>query len=165
MKTAYIAFGSNINPHAKLVKGLEIIIRNPHILESKMSSWYTTKPITVTPQSWYINGVLEVKTFLSPLALLDLCLAIEQEVGRVREFPNLPRVIDLDLLLYDRQQVNSGHCVIPHPRMLERRFVLEPLLQIAPQCQLPNGLYLHTYYQHVLDQHCEVYQPYPKQWF
>lgn len=91
------------------------------------------------PQGWFVNIAIEAETDLSPRDLLARIEAIEHELGRSRPFANAPRTIDLDILLYGRAIVTEPDLVIPHPRMSERRFVLEPLAEIAPDAVHPTA--------------------------
>ena len=93
---------------------------------------YETQPVGFFKQPWFLNQVIELKTELTPSELLSLCHEIEASRGRIRTFPNAPRILDLDILLYGDIVVNQEGLIIPHPRLADRRFVLEPLVQIAP---------------------------------
>ncbi|MCZ4280186.1 2-amino-4-hydroxy-6-hydroxymethyldihydropteridine diphosphokinase [Kiloniella laminariae] len=105
---------------------------------SKTSRWLKTAPVPVSDQPWYVNGVVEIKTDLSPEELLALLHRVEEEFGRVRSIVNAPRVIDLDLIAYNDFVSRPGdHLVVPHPRMHERAFVLLPLLDLDPDWQHP----------------------------
>jgi len=96
------------------------------------SSIYETEPQDVAGQPWFLNIAVACETRLFPLQLLTALLRIEREIGRVRRLPRGPRVIDIDILLIGSAVIDTPRLTIPHPRMLERRFVLEPLLEIAP---------------------------------
>jgi 2-amino-4-hydroxy-6-hydroxymethyldihydropteridine diphosphokinase len=100
---------------------------------TRTSSLYLTEPVGGPPQGWFVNAVAEGETALAPEALLAACLAVEQELGRVRREPNGPRTIDVDVLLFGELRRDAPDPVIPHPRMAERRFVLEPLAEILPE--------------------------------
>jgi 2-amino-4-hydroxy-6-hydroxymethyldihydropteridine diphosphokinase len=100
---------------------------------TRTSSLYLTEPVGGPPQDWFVNAVADGETALSPEALLEACLAVEQELGRVRREPNGPRAIDVDILLFGELRRTAPDPVIPHPRMAERRFVLEPLAEILPE--------------------------------
>lgn len=105
-----------------------------------VSSLYGTSPVGVEDQPDFLNAVIEVETALSPDELLDLCASIEREMGRERTIRWGPRVIDMDILLYDDLALDSEGLTIPHPRMMERAFVLVPLAEIAPDVGLPGGV-------------------------
>src|SRR5207247_368091 len=102
-------------------------------------SFYETAPVGVTDQPRFVNLVAEVHTDLDPQDLLELALAVERTLSRVRTERWGPRTVDIDILLYDGVQVDTPTLVIPHPEMIRRRFVLEPLLEIAPDAALPDG--------------------------
>ena len=104
----------------------------------QVSSLYETAAVGVTDQPDFLNAVAEVHTTLSATALLDALLNLENLLGRVRTFRWGPRVIDLDLLLYGKEQITLPHLTVPHPRLRERAFVLVPLAEIAPGLTLPE---------------------------
>jgi 2-amino-4-hydroxy-6-hydroxymethyldihydropteridine diphosphokinase len=102
------------------------------------SSWYASEPIPASDQPWFVNGVIAVTSALAPQGLLDRLLALESEFGRIRGAPNAARTLDLDLLDYDARLVDKTTLILPHPRLHLRRFVLEPLLEIAPGWRHPR---------------------------
>jgi 2-amino-4-hydroxy-6-hydroxymethyldihydropteridine diphosphokinase len=104
----------------------------------KRSSLYRTAPVGYLDQPDFINAVAMVETALAPHTLLDGLLAIERQHGRVREFLNAPRTLDLDVLLYGDLVLYEPGLTIPHPRMHERAFVLLPLVEIAPEAEIPG---------------------------
>ena len=99
---------------------------------TKISSCFESEPIGFPDQPWFLNIALELETCLTPRQLLACCSRIEEQQGRVRTFPKGPRTLDLDILLYEDCVIRDPLLVIPHPGMAERRFVLQPLAQIAP---------------------------------
>ena len=101
------------------------------------SSFYETEPQELLDQPWFLNMVIEVETSLFPLQLLARVLKIEREMGRRRLVPKGPRIIDLDILLYGNHVVNVHRLQIPHPGLAARRFVLEPLVELAPDLRHP----------------------------
>jgi len=103
------------------------------------SDWFESAPVPMSDQPWFINGVLQVQTDLSPVLLLQALHTIEAEFGRVRTERNAPRVLDLDLLAYGDVIHNGKGPQIPHPRLSERAFVLLPLVQIAPTWVHPKN--------------------------
>jgi len=125
-----IALGSNLGDRAA---HLEYALRRlASMLSSmKVSRWYETEPLGVGPQPRFLNGVVVGDTDLSARELLDALLAIERERGRERPFPGAPRTLDLDLILYGDQVIDEDGLIVPHPRFRERRFVLEPLAEVA----------------------------------
>ncbi len=104
-----------------------------------VSSLYESEPIGGPRQGRYLNAVAVVDTSLAPGALLAVCLALEEKAGRVRRVRWEARTLDLDLLLYDRLALAEPGLTVPHPRMGERRFVLQPLVEIWPQATFPDG--------------------------
>jgi 2-amino-4-hydroxy-6-hydroxymethyldihydropteridine diphosphokinase len=105
---------------------------------ARVSSLYRSAPVGYLDQPDFINAVAQIETGLTPRALLDRLLAIERRYGRVRDFPNAPRTLDLDILLYAECIVQEPGLTIPHPRMHERAFVLVPLVEIAPEAVIPG---------------------------
>lgn len=135
-KTAYLGLGSNLGNR---IKNLGIAIEEiSQIAEvSKKSSIYETQPVGLKDQPDFLNMAIEIKTDKSPKELLIKLLEIEHKMGRVREIENGPRKIDIDILLYGDQVINEKNIQIPHPKMHEREFVLEPLEEIAPTIKHP----------------------------
>ena len=105
----------------------------------RRSRWYMSRPVPPSDQPWYVNGVVAVETVLAPIALLEALLAVEAGFERRRSTPNAARTLDLDLLDYDGRQCIGERLVLPHPRLHERRFVLAPLAEIAPQWRHPRS--------------------------
>jgi 2-amino-4-hydroxy-6-hydroxymethyldihydropteridine diphosphokinase len=132
----YLSLGSNIGDRAANLR--EAVTRLSDLGEIKVvSSTYETEPVEFTEQPWFLNCVVELQTGLSPSQLLDGILEIEKQMGRFRQQSKGPRNIDLDILLYEDQVLNSQGLTIPHPAMHQRRFVLEPLAEIAPEARHP----------------------------
>jgi 2-amino-4-hydroxy-6-hydroxymethyldihydropteridine diphosphokinase len=104
----------------------------PHLLPFACSSWYESAPVPVSDQPWFVNAVTVIATELEPAALLGRMLGVEYRFGRVRGERNAARTLDLDLLDYDGLIVDTPSLTLPHPRLHQRRFVLEPLCEIAP---------------------------------
>jgi len=140
MSTAYIALGSNLeNPIAQVKQAIQDFKKIPNTHVIKASSLYQTAPIDcVEAAPDFINAVVEVDTLLSPAELLAALLVVENKAGRQRPFPNAPRVLDCDLLLYENEEINTSQLTLPHPRMHTRGFVLLPLFEIAPHLSLAN---------------------------
>ena len=107
------------------------------ITVARRSRWYLSEPVPPSDQPWYVNGVAAVETGLAPAALLTALLALEVRFERRRGAPNAARTLDLDLLDYDGRQCDSERLTLPHPRLHERRFVLAPLAEIAPDWRHP----------------------------
>ena len=137
---AYIALGSNLdNPMAQLRAALTHINKIAQTQLHACSSFYRTAPVGYLAQPDFINAVVAVQTTLSADDLFNALQAIERQQGRIRLFKNGPRVIDLDLLLYGNDVIDTPELILPHPRMLDRAFVLKPLADIAPSLILPDG--------------------------
>lgn len=135
----YIALGSNLeDPFKQVQSAYEEIKKLPDTYLLKCSSLYKSAPLGLLNQPDYINAVAEINTTLTPLELLNKLLKIELHHGRVRTFRNAPRTLDLDILLYDNLRLNDNRLTIPHPRMTQRAFVLCPLMEIAPHCEIPG---------------------------
>ncbi|MEY2633139.1 MAG: hypothetical protein RIR00_1793 [Pseudomonadota bacterium] len=140
MTLAYIALGANLaDPAAQVRAALAELDRLPETRLRAASSLYCTAPVGYADQPEFINAVAAVETRLTPLALLDALLALEQRCGRVRGAErNGPRTLDLDLLLYGDTVLDSPALTLPHPRLHLRAFVLVPLAEIAPDLALPG---------------------------
>jgi len=131
---AYIGIGSNLgNRPANIESAIAELKGSSGISIEKISSIIETTPIGGPRQSKYLNGVVKIKTEISPRALLGILQKIENKLGRIRTVKNGPRTIDLDMLLYDDKMINEPDLKVPHPRMFEREFVMRPLLEIEPQ--------------------------------
>jgi 2-amino-4-hydroxy-6-hydroxymethyldihydropteridine diphosphokinase len=138
-ETAFIALGSNLeDPAAQVKAGFAALAALPATRLTAQSALYRSAPAGYADQPDFINAVAAIETALTPRALLDALLAIEHSHGRVREFLNAPRTLDLDVLLYGDRQWHEHGLTIPHPRMHERAFVLLPLAEIAPRCVIPG---------------------------
>lgn len=136
---AFIALGSNLeNPVLQLQQALIELEKLPQSRLVRRSSLYRTAPIGKLDQPDFINAVACLETTLTPHDLLHAILTIEQRHGRVREALNAPRTLDLDILLYDDLECHEEKLIIPHPRMTQRAFVLQPLHEIAPDCMIPG---------------------------
>ena len=132
--TAIIALGSNVGSrYDNMIMAMKKLTSSADIKLVNTSSIYETDPVGYEDQDVFLNMVIEVKTALSAFELLDQCLKIELELGRKREIRWGPRTIDLDILMYNQENINHAKLIVPHPRMLERAFVLVPLLEIKPE--------------------------------
>jgi 2-amino-4-hydroxy-6-hydroxymethyldihydropteridine diphosphokinase len=136
MRTAHISAGSNIGNRKQ---NLEFALTSlgKKVTIKKVSSLFETEPVGYLNQPWFLNLAIEIETHLNPSELLSFCQDIEASCGRIRTFPNAPRTLDLDILLIEDLVMNEKDLVIPHPHLWERRFVLEPLAQIAPEAVHP----------------------------
>ena len=136
--TAYIALGSNLaNPIDQVLHAFMQLENLPQTRLLARSSLYASAPVGYLDQPDFINAVAALETHLAPLALLTELQALEYAQGRARSFANAPRTLDLDLLLYDDWQMDSPTLSLPHPRLLERAFVLLPLAEIVPSGTIP----------------------------
>lgn len=129
---AYLGLGSNLGDRAGNITKAIALLQDKGIPLLKTSTIIETDPVGGPPQPKFLNAVVKIETRLSPVELLNQCQGIEKELGRVRGAVNGPRTIDLDILLYDRLTVDTPQLKIPHPRMLERDFVMNPLKEIEP---------------------------------
>lgn len=137
--TAYVALGSNLaDPAEQVRKAIVALGSLPQTVVAASSSLYRTTPWGYADQPDFINAVVRLKTSLGARELLLRMLCLEGEFGRVRTMPNGPRILDLDLLLYDHERIAEPDLVVPHPRMHERAFVLVPLLEIVPSVAIPG---------------------------
>jgi 2-amino-4-hydroxy-6-hydroxymethyldihydropteridine diphosphokinase len=136
---AYISLGSNMGDRKTyLEEAVDILNSHGDIEITSVSSIYETDPVGYTEQGKFLNMVVEISTDLDPEVLLQQCLQIEEDLGRKRQFKWGPRIIDLDILLYNDENTESEILQVPHPRMQERAFVLIPLLEIAPSLMHPK---------------------------
>ena len=134
--TAYLSLGSNLGDR---VGNLRACISRLALVGEvcKVSSLYETEPMELREQPWFVNCVVELETQVSPGELLAAIQRIEAELGRTRKVPKGPRTIDIDILLLDAIVVEEKSLQVPHPAMHERRFVLKPLAEIAPEIRHP----------------------------
>ena len=139
MKTVYIALGSNLGDRVENLLLARERIASPHVRLTRASSIYETAPREIVDQPWFLNQVVMAETTLFPRQLLARLLRIEHEMGRQRTVAKGPRVIDLDILLFGDAVIHTAGLEIPHPRMAERRFVLEPLAELAPALRPPRS--------------------------
>lgn len=137
---AYVGLGANLgDARAAVRQALQALAELPRTRLLRASSLYRSAPVDAGGPD-YINAVAELRTALSPQELLAALLRLEQAAGRQRPYPNAPRTLDLDLLLYDELRLDEPRLTLPHPRMGHRAFVLLPLAEIAPQRVAPAQL-------------------------
>lgn len=140
MAIAYLSLGANLGDRkAMLEAALRGLEGSGQVRVVTASSVYETEPIGYVGQPWFYNLAAEIETDLDPDALLTLTKQVERELNRTREIHWGPRTIDIDILLYDDLVTNGNRLTLPHPEMVGRRFVLEPLVEIAPDLKLPDG--------------------------
>ena len=158
MALAYVALGSNLNnPSSQIRRAFQALAQLPNTTLVAQSSLYQSEPVGYDALQLksvpdFINAVAELNTFEMPKSLLKALLKIEQNFGRERPFANAPRVLDLDLLLYDDVVLKSKNLTLPHPRMWDRAFVMLPLAEIAPNLTAPNGDNIVKYAQQLMQQ-------------
>jgi 2-amino-4-hydroxy-6-hydroxymethyldihydropteridine diphosphokinase len=136
-KLAYLSLGSNLGDRARHLEDAIRLVQDQDLTVLRRSSVYETEPRDVTNQPWFLNLVVEADTRLFPRQLLSRIKRVEGELGRKRITDKGPRTIDIDIVLFGHFVVDSPDLVIPHPRMGERRFVLEPLAELAPDLRHP----------------------------
>ncbi|STX29122.1 2-amino-4-hydroxy-6-hydroxymethyldihydropteridinepyrophosphokinase [Legionella beliardensis] len=140
MILCYLALGSNLNsPQRQLQLAIKQLQSLPHTHVKKIATFYKNQAVGRKSQPSFYNTVVEISTTLPPEKLLAKCQEIERKQGRIRRVRWSARTIDIDILLYDNQVIKRPYLVIPHPQLLNRDFVLIPLIEIAPAIRLPNG--------------------------
>ena len=155
---AWIGLGGNLGePHSNISKALNCLNEDSGNDVEAVSSLYRTAPIGITGQPDFISAVARIRTVDAPQALLEKLLNIEARLGRVRTEQQFgPRVVDLDLLLYEQAQMDTPNLTLPHPRMHLRRFVLEPLFELEGDLTLPGGREISFYLAQARDQTAAV---------
>jgi 2-amino-4-hydroxy-6-hydroxymethyldihydropteridine diphosphokinase len=138
LKIVYIALGSNLGDRAENLRYAREQIAAPDLRVLRASSIYETAPRDVTDQPWFLNQVIECETDLFPRQLLLRLQKIERAIGRQRRIAKGPREIDLDILLFGDAVVKAPELEVPHPRLAERRFALEPLAELVPEKKHPG---------------------------
>jgi 2-amino-4-hydroxy-6-hydroxymethyldihydropteridine diphosphokinase len=136
-KTVYLSIGSNLGGRERNLRDALALLAGPSLRILRVSSFYETEPRDVADQPWFLNAVVEAETDLFPKQLLARLQKIERQLGRKRIRPKGPRTIDIDILLYGEAVIATDELTVPHPRMEERRFVLEPLAELGPDLRHP----------------------------
>jgi 2-amino-4-hydroxy-6-hydroxymethyldihydropteridine diphosphokinase len=140
-QTVYLSLGSNVGDRARNLQDAIEALAGAGAEVIRISSIYETEPVDLREQPWFLNCVVEAQTNLPPLELLLALRAIETHMGSKKLVPKGPRLIDMDILLYGNEAIDAPELQVPHPRMHQRRFVLAPLAEIAPQSRHPiSGL-------------------------
>jgi 2-amino-4-hydroxy-6-hydroxymethyldihydropteridine diphosphokinase len=137
LRLIYLSLGSNIGDREANLKAAIERLGEERIHVLRTSPVYETEPLEYTDQPWFLNLVVEAETELPPMQLLARTAEIERELGRTREIAKGPRTLDIDILLYDDATIRTESLEVPHPRMTERRFVLAPLADLAPELRHP----------------------------
>jgi len=136
---AYVGLGANLGPREiTLLRAVDLLAETEGLDVRAVSQLRETEPVGVVDQPLFLNGAVVLNTSLSPRELLDRLLEIERELGRVRDVRWGPRVVDLDLLVYGDRQIDEPGLRVPHPRLYERRFALEPLAELDPELDVPG---------------------------
>jgi 2-amino-4-hydroxy-6-hydroxymethyldihydropteridine diphosphokinase len=136
MSVVFLGLGSNLGNRFQNIHNAVNCLQDNGIVVQKLSTLIETDPVDIPPdmpQGRYVNGVAKAETSLSPQELLKICQKVELDLGRVRSVKNAPRIIDIDILLFDNVNLDSPELTIPHPRMYKRDFVINPLKEIAPE--------------------------------
>ncbi len=131
--TVYLSLGSNLGDRAAHIKQALARLTEKNVRIVKRSSFYETEPVEFLEQGWFLNIAAEAETELTAAEVLSEILAVEKELGRERIIKSGPRTIDIDILLFDASTIHAEALEIPHPRMTERKFVLVPMVEIAPE--------------------------------
>ena len=140
MPSAYVGLGANLGDReATIRRAVELLAEREGIEVLAVSALRETDPVGLEDQPRFMNGAAVLETTLGPRALLETLLEVERVLGRTRDGPRFgPRAIDLDLLLYDDETVDEPGLTVPHPRLHERRFALEPLAELDPALAIPG---------------------------
>ncbi|WHY77708.1 2-amino-4-hydroxy-6-hydroxymethyldihydropteridine diphosphokinase [Neobacillus sp. WH10] len=137
--TAFIALGSNIgNRYDNITSAIKLLTSHSNIKLVNYSSIYETDPVGYEDQDLFLNMVIEIQTVLSAMELLDFCLKTELDLGRKRKIRWGPRTIDIDILTFNQENIETEKLTVPHPRMAERAFVMVPLIEINPNHRIPG---------------------------
>ena len=136
LTTAYLALGSNVGERLEQMRSALKLLGAEGVVIVTASPVYQNRAIGMGDADPFLNAVVEVQTELGPEALLDVCLAVENKLGRVRTGGWSPRTIDIDVLIFGQTDIDTERLRLPHPRIAERDFVLRPLADIAPELQL-----------------------------
>jgi 2-amino-4-hydroxy-6-hydroxymethyldihydropteridine diphosphokinase len=133
----FLGLGSNMGDREQHLRHALDSLQQRQVQVLRSASLYLTEPRDFTDQPWFVNTIAEVNTNLDPLELLELCLSVEREAGRVRDQLRGPRPIDIDILFCEGLQLGTATLTVPHPRYAERRFVLVPLAELVPDFRDP----------------------------
>jgi len=134
----YLSLGSNLGGRESNLRAAIAALPSANFHTTKVSSFYETEPVDYLDQPWFLNCVVEGQTASPPRDLLLALRGIENQLGSKKTFAKGPRLLDIDILLYGDESIDSPELQIPHPRMLKRKFVLAPLAEIAPQLRHPT---------------------------
>lgn len=136
-KIAFLSLGSNVGAREENLKAALDLLAADDVRLCRVSPVYETEPVDLPGQRWFLNLVAEVETTLFPVQFLERVLSIERKMGRRRMVPKGPRTIDIDIVFFGKSVIKSARLEVPHPRFRERRFVLAPLADLAPEFRDP----------------------------
>jgi 2-amino-4-hydroxy-6-hydroxymethyldihydropteridine diphosphokinase len=134
----YLSLGSNVGDREANLRAAIVSLPEVGVTVQRVSSIYDTEPVDLLEQPWFLNCVIEAETRLEPLALLRALQGIESRMGSKKTVAKGPRLIDIDILLYGQQTIDTPNLQVPHPPMTQRRFVLVPLAELAPKLGHPT---------------------------
>jgi 2-amino-4-hydroxy-6-hydroxymethyldihydropteridine diphosphokinase len=137
VKKVYLSLNSNLGNREQMLQDAIDAMNTSDMRVVRVSSVYETEPMDVRNQPWFLNVVVEIETELFPLVLLSRLNKIERQLGRKRVMVKGPRSIDIDILLFEKFIIDTDVLTVPHPRMTERRFVLEPMTELSPELRHP----------------------------
>jgi 2-amino-4-hydroxy-6-hydroxymethyldihydropteridine diphosphokinase len=138
VKAVYLSLGSNLGDREGNLRAAIEALRGARVRVGKVSSFYETEPVDYLEQPWFLNCVVDGETAVPAPELLRALREIETRIGSKKEFAKGPRLLDIDILLYGDDTIVTAELQVPHPRMLARKFVLEPLAEIAPELKHPS---------------------------
>jgi 2-amino-4-hydroxy-6-hydroxymethyldihydropteridine diphosphokinase len=138
MTTVYFSLGSNLGDREKNLRDAVATLPGAGAPVVRVSSLYETEPVDFIDQPWFLNCVVEAETQTAPLDLLRALREIESRLGSNKEFAKGPRLLDIDILVYGHATIDTPELQVPHPRMTQRRFVLAPLAELAPDLRHPS---------------------------
>jgi 2-amino-4-hydroxy-6-hydroxymethyldihydropteridine diphosphokinase len=136
--TVYLSLGSNLGDREKNLRTAIAGLADAKVRATRVSSFYETEPVDLREQAWFLNCAVQATTEVPPLDLLRALRTIESRMGSKKLVPKGPRLIDLDILLYGDETIDTPELQVPHPRMLSRKFVLAPLAEIAADLKHPS---------------------------
>jgi len=161
--TIYLSLGSNLGNRAANLQAAIAALPSVGVQPQNLSSFYETAPVDYLDQPWFLNCAVQAETHLAPLPLLHALRSIEDRLGSKKAFAKGPRLLDIDILIYSDQSIAMPELQVPHPRMLDRKFVLVPLAEIAPNLTHPSwppGLTVAEALR-ITSDHSEVF-PFPR---
>lgn len=136
--TVYLSLGSNLGDREKNLRTAIAALAKANVRVTRVSSFYETEPVDLRAQPWFLNCAVQAETELPPLELMRTLRGIESQMGSKKLIAKGPRLIDIDILLYGDETIDTPELQVPHPRMLQRKFVLVPLAEIAPNLKHPS---------------------------